>query len=140
MHLCTHIPCKCTRASEASVTRHIRRTRRIRPAADAQLPVVVPAPALDPAPAHNRACMVRSQGDGGGCGDACEQSEEEGGGKSVIINVGLLRRKTMMGMVVRDTHLILFLSVCQSGEEMKTSKGELGMIMMKNIQKGKLCG
>jgi hypothetical protein len=58
----------------ASVTRHIRRTRRIRPAADAQLPVAVVAPALDPAPAHNRARVFLSQGDGDS-GDACEERE-----------------------------------------------------------------
>ncbi len=49
-----------------SVTRHIRRTGRIRSAIDAQLPEEVRAPALDPAPAHNRARVERSQGDGDG--------------------------------------------------------------------------
>jgi hypothetical protein len=51
-----------------AVTRHIRRTRhgRIRRAADAQLPVAVVAPALDPTPPHNRARVVFSQGDGDG--------------------------------------------------------------------------
>ncbi len=53
-----------------SVTRHIRRTRRIRRAAVAQLPEGVPAPALDTTPAHNRARVSISQGDGDG-GDAC---------------------------------------------------------------------
>jgi hypothetical protein len=50
----------------ASVTRHIRRTGCIRRVADAQLPVFVFAPALDPAPAHNRAGVRVSQGDGDG--------------------------------------------------------------------------
>ncbi len=68
-----------THAWRGSVTRHIRRTRRIRPAADAQLPVAVGAPALDPAPAHNRARVVRSQGDGDGRGgDACEEKNVGG--------------------------------------------------------------
>jgi hypothetical protein len=50
------------------VTRHIRRTRyfQVRRAADAQLPVPVGAPALDPTPAHNRARVEVSQGDGDG--------------------------------------------------------------------------
>jgi hypothetical protein len=56
-----------------TVTRHIRRTRRIRRAADAQLPEEVRAPALDPAPANNRARVEISQGDGDG-GDACEET------------------------------------------------------------------
>ncbi len=61
----------------ASVTRHIRRTRRIRPAADAQLPVVVGAPALDPAPALNRARVVITQGDGDG-EETCREKSREG--------------------------------------------------------------
>ncbi len=63
-----------THARRASVTRHIRRTRRFSPAADSQLPVVVGAPALDPAPAHNRARVVESQCDGDG-GDACNDRQ-----------------------------------------------------------------
>ncbi len=59
----------------ASVTRHIRRTRRIRRAADAQLPVAVAAPALDPAPASNRARVRASQGDGDGV-DTWREKEE----------------------------------------------------------------
>ncbi len=47
----------------ASITRHIRRPRRIRRASDAQKPDRVPAPALDPALAHNRAGVIMSQGD-----------------------------------------------------------------------------
>ncbi len=67
----------------ASVTRHIRRTRRIRPAADAQLPVPVVAPALDPAPALDRARVEPSQGDGNG-GDSCE--EENVGENESLLN------------------------------------------------------
>ncbi len=44
----------------SSVTRHIRWSRRIRRAADPQLPVAVGTPALDPAPAHNRTRVVPS--------------------------------------------------------------------------------
>ncbi len=62
-----------THARRGSVTRHIHRTPRTYRAADAQLPVPVVAPALDPAPAHNRARVVPSQGDGNG-GDACEEN------------------------------------------------------------------
>jgi hypothetical protein len=58
----------------ASVTRHIRRIRRIRPAADAQLPVAVGTPALDPAPAHNCANVVTSQVDGDG-EETCREKE-----------------------------------------------------------------
>ncbi len=54
---------------QGSVTRHIRRTHRIRRAADAQLAVDVAAPALEPAPAHYRARVQETQGDGDG-GDA----------------------------------------------------------------------
>ncbi len=61
----------------ASVTRHISRTRRIRPAADAQLPVAVAAPALDPASAHNCARVETSQGDGNG-GEAWRGKEGSG--------------------------------------------------------------
>ncbi len=60
-------------SGRTSVTRHVHQARRIRPAADAQLPVEVGAPALDPAPAHNRARVVRSQGDGDG-GDVCAKN------------------------------------------------------------------
>jgi hypothetical protein len=59
-----------------SVTRHIRRTRRIRRAADAQLPVAIHAPALDRAPANNRARVSPSQGDGDG-GKACQEKNVE---------------------------------------------------------------
>ena len=72
MHVFTLTQCKCTRAGEASVTRHIRRTRRIRRAADAQLPIAVVAPALDPTPVHNRARVLISQGDGDG-GNTCRK-------------------------------------------------------------------
>ncbi len=60
----------------ASFTRQIRRSRRINraQAADAQLPVAVVAPALDPTPADNRARVVVSQGDGDG-GDACDERQ-----------------------------------------------------------------
>ena len=51
-------------------TWHIHWAVLIRGAADAQLPVVVRAPALDPAARHDRARVVPPQGDGGG-GDAC---------------------------------------------------------------------
>ena len=40
------------------ITRHIHWCCEIRPASDAQLPVTVPAPALDPAPAHHCARVV----------------------------------------------------------------------------------
>jgi hypothetical protein len=57
-------------------TRHFCRTRRdriLRPA-DAQLSVKVAAPALDPAPAHNRARVVPTQGDGDGR-DGCRDKK-----------------------------------------------------------------
>ncbi len=52
--------------------------RRIRPAADAQLPVVVVTPALDQAPAQYRARVGLSKSDGDG-GNACSMKEKEGG-------------------------------------------------------------
>ncbi len=45
---------------------HIYRTPRVRGAADAQLPVAVAAPALDPAPGRDDAGGFPTQGDGGG--------------------------------------------------------------------------
>jgi hypothetical protein len=53
----------CWKTGRASVTRHIHWARRIHRVVDAQLPVPVGAPALDPAPAHNRARVSMSQRD-----------------------------------------------------------------------------
>jgi hypothetical protein len=72
-------------SGRGSVTRHIRRTRRFNLAADAQLAVDVAAPALDPAPAHSRARVQETQGDGDG-GDTWQGKERSGkSGRTNII-------------------------------------------------------
>ncbi len=45
---------------------HVHRSRRVPPASDAQLPIGVVSPALDPAHGRDDARVVRAQGDG--CG------------------------------------------------------------------------
>ena len=55
-------------------TCHIRRAVLIRGAPDAQLAVIVGAPALDPAPGSDRARVARLRGDGDGV-QACAGSE-----------------------------------------------------------------
>ncbi len=66
-----------------SSTLHVYRNPRVRVAADAQLPVVVVAPALDPAPRREDARVVPTQADGEG-GDAWrrESARSSGIGKA----------------------------------------------------------
>ena len=51
-----------------AVTFHVHRSPRVRPAADAKLPVIVVAPALDHTAERDDARVRRAQGDGDGFG------------------------------------------------------------------------
>ena len=74
-------------------TLHVHRTPRVRVAADAQLPVAVVAPALDPATGRNNARMRPTRGDGDG-GHAWRR-RWKGGGEGVKALSG----KTQCGRV-----------------------------------------
>ncbi len=69
---------------------HVYRTPRVRGAADAQLPVAVVPPALDPAPGRNYARVEPTRGNGE-CRDAWrqegERSAREGKSEHVLVCV-----------------------------------------------------
>jgi hypothetical protein len=60
------IPWPPSSSPRSGPTADMAATVGIRRTADAQLPVAVLAPALDPAPAYNRARVFKSKGDGDG--------------------------------------------------------------------------
>jgi hypothetical protein len=97
-------------------TRHIQRLhQRVCRAADAQLPIAVVAPALDPAPARDDAHVGHPMGDGDGR-EAWrgKRGEEEERGRGVYMRERLREANADGGWSINFILIILFIYIIQN--------------------------